>query len=291
MTNETRLARIALFTLAGAALVVGVIVMFGAHLWAPRDRYYIDVAGTVYGLERGGDVYYEGVPIGNVASIDIDHVELGRVRVGISIDRDTPVRADTRAFFLYAGVTGVKEIDLRDGSGDTALVAPGSTIGVGASELDVVEQKLASLTDSAERAFANADRVTANLAALTDHDQLGALVAHAGSAVDDLAAAAHELRSTVAENRGRVAAAITELDRASTRAAQLLAGPVDGVAHRADDVLARLDDVVRVNAGELHAAIVELGQAGRAFGELGRQLQASPSQLLFSRPSPRRRLP
>jgi phospholipid/cholesterol/gamma-HCH transport system substrate-binding protein len=291
MTDEGRLARIALFTLAGAALLVTVIILFGAHLWAPRDRYYIDVEGTVYGLERGGDVYYEGVPIGNVGSIDIDHVQLGRVRVGISIDRDTPVRANTRAYFLYAGVTGVKEIDLRDGSGDSSAVPPGSTIAVGASELDIVEQKLASLADTATHTFANADRVTANLAALTDRDQLGSVLATAGSAVDDLAATARDLRSTLAENRAHLTSAMASLDHAATRAEQVMTGPVDGIARRADAVLGRLDDVVRINAGELHTAIVQLGQAGRAFGELGHQLQQSPSQLLFSRPSTRRRLP
>jgi phospholipid/cholesterol/gamma-HCH transport system substrate-binding protein len=291
VTSGTRLARIAMFTLLGTGLVLLVVIMFGARLWHERDRYYIDVDGTVYGLERGGDVYYEGVPIGNIASIDIDRAQLGRVRVGILVSRGTPIRSDTRAYFLYAGVTGVKEIDLRGGSSAAPEVPVGGTIGIGESELDIIERQVASIAGHAERAFDNAERLTANLAAVTDRNQLGAAVASARDAADEFAAAAHALRSTIGDNRAQVSETIDALDRAAQHAAELLAGPADAVARRADDVVARLDTVVRTNADQLHTAISELGQAGRAVDELARQLRDSPSQLLFSRPPSRRRLP
>ena len=265
--TRTRSARIALFTLIGIGLIAAVVIVFGASTWHERDRYEVDFDDTVYGLERGGDVYCAGVRVGNVASIDIDHEQLGRVRVGIVVDRGTPIRGDTLAYLIYAGVTGIKEIDLRGGTTTAPPLPPGHVIAVGRSELDDLESKAKVITDRAVDLLDHADKVASNLADVTDPRRLGAIVGDARKAMTDLAAASANIRAAVAE------------DRSAAR---------DAAAH-ANDLLARLDDLARTSSGPLRDALGELARASRSIAELAREVRESPSRLLFSRPPANRR--
>lgn len=86
-----------------------------------RDRYLLVFGGAVTGLNVGSGVNYEGVPVGEVASIELDRGDPGRVRVVIDIDAETPVRSDTVATLEIAGVTGGRYIQL---SGGTAAASP-----------------------------------------------------------------------------------------------------------------------------------------------------------------------
>lgn len=291
MTDRSRPARIAVFAVVAAAVLVAVLVVFGAQRWHRSERYTIDFDGTVYGLERGGDVYFEGVRSGHVASIDVDREHLGRVRVGIVVDRGTPIRADAKAFLLWAGVTGVKEIDIRGGTAAAPPLATGQPIAVGESDLDQLEEEAKVIGARSQHLLDRADRVVTALAELTDRGDLRALADGARRTIDDVAATSRTMRATVEENRARIRATVTELDQAATQASRLIAGPASVTAARADDLVARLDDVVRTTAGQLHSAIGELQRASRRFGDLARDLRESPSRLLFSRPPPRRRSP
>ncbi|HUJ59142.1 MAG TPA: MlaD family protein [Kofleriaceae bacterium] len=274
MNDGAHKVRVALFALVGLGLVVLLAIGFGARAWHPRDRYQIEFDDTVYGLEPGGDVYFEGVRVGSVKAMAISHAHVGRVAVRIEIDRGTPIQQDTHAYLLYAGVTGVKEIDLRAGAAGSPALAPGGTIPVGQTSLDKVEDIATELGDRTRTTFDKLDHLVDNLTALTDRGELGQLVARGRDAADQLARAARELRAMIADNRSELHGSLASFDRVTVSAA---------------DLVTRLDGVVRGNAGQLSAALAELREAARSFGALARELRDRPSLLLFSRPQPGRR--
>src|SRR5215510_6822547 len=112
-TTKQQKIRIGLFSVAAGALLAVVLVGFaGVHFWRARDRYYVEFDSTVYGLEKGADVYLSGIRIGKVGGIGLAPHDIRRVRVAIDINEGTPVRTDTCAVLQFAGITGLKVIDL-----------------------------------------------------------------------------------------------------------------------------------------------------------------------------------
>ena len=91
-------------------LVIGTFVLlvvagiFGFVVWLAKlqiDRefaeYHIFFDGAVSGLSVGSDVLFDGIQVGSVQDIRIDPDTLGRVRVHVEVDANTPIRADSVA--------------------------------------------------------------------------------------------------------------------------------------------------------------------------------------------------
>jgi ABC-type transporter Mla subunit MlaD len=213
------------------------------------------------------------------------------VRAEIEIDVGTPVHTDTKAFLLYAGITGVKEIDLRGGSPAEPLLAQGGAIPVGQTELDKLTDRLADMTQQASELLDSAGRLAANLAKLTDPEATSEMMANARRAAANLADTSESLRAIVGENRTALHDTLASLDRAARSATGLLDGKLASFASRADDLAERVDQLVRGSSGQLRSTLSDLAQATRSFKDLVRDLRQSPSRLLFSKPPPERRLP
>lgn len=79
--------------------------------------YRIHFAESVSGLSIGDPVKYLGVPIGTVKALAIDKDDPSRVEVDVSLQKDTPIKTDTKATLKLKGITGVFFIEF---SGSTA---------------------------------------------------------------------------------------------------------------------------------------------------------------------------
>jgi len=263
MTAPAQRIRIGLFTLAGVVLAAVVVVVFG-DLTLPRARahYYVEFDRTVYGLENGSDVYLLGIRVGNVGGIAIAPSNIGHVRVEIDVAASAPIRTNTRAVLLYAGITGLMEIDLRGGSLEAPPLPHGGTIPVGESELDRLASTFTDIGGDARQLLANANRVVENLIMLTDHAQLGATLARVRGAAASLTGAGAALQGAITENRAALRGSFSAMQHAATA----------------------------LDAG-LGPVLAEFRRAIRSLDELVRELRSSPSRLLFSRPRPDRKLP
>lgn len=292
MTTRAQRLRVALLGVAAFVLVWVVLLLYGgALLFRGHDRYYVDFHGTVYGLETGGDVYLEGVRVGSVAWMHVVPVGAVHVHVAIDLAPGTPVPEGTHAVLLYAGITGVKEIDLRYGDDATAPLAPGSTIPLGKSELDRLETAALQIADHSDQLLAEAQRAVANLAALTSSSQLGAAIEDARRVAANLARTSASLRALVDENRAALKTTLGSLNQATRRASDLLAGQLTTLVGHADQLVGQLDHLVAGSRGPLRATLDDLRDASRSLKEMARQVRQNPSRLLFSHPAPERRLP
>lgn len=301
--------RLGAFTLAAAAALLVVLVVFaGLRFWEKHETYVIYYEGTVRGLEEGAVVTFGGIRVGTVDKLEVAPDDLRRIKVTIRVKSDTPVRTDTTAMLEFAGITGLKVIDLRGGDVAAARLPPGGTIAAGETILDKFEKQAAQLAERSELLMGSAQRVLDNLAAATDPEKLAALdqiVANARAATEDLAGTSAALRGMIGENREGLRRTVASIDQAAARVSLLLdqevprlVGQAEGILANAGGVIAGangvvgdLQDVVRGNEAQLRSALFDLRQASRSFKELARDLRAQPSRLFLSQPARDRKLP
>lgn len=274
-TTKQQKIRIGLFAIVAATLFVLVLVVFaGVHFWKDRAHYVIVFDHSVYGLQRGADVYLNGIRVGTVDTIGVDPDDMRNVRVRIEVDGGTPIRTDTKAILQYAGITGLKIVDLRHGSPSAPKLPPGGRILEGETALDKLERQAEAMLDQStqlmERAnqiASTAQEVVENLETLTDPKQLGSLVDQTKATAANLAATSAALRGLVDDNRAGLKSSLASIELAAKRTAEL------------------------VDNGQLRSAVADLRHASRSFKELARDVKHRPSRLLFGKPEPDRKLP
>jgi phospholipid/cholesterol/gamma-HCH transport system substrate-binding protein len=290
MASKAQSIRVGLFATAIIVLIAVVLIVFGGlRFWDTTDRYRIVFDTSVIGLEPGAEVYLNGVKVGTVDDVAIAHDDLRKVEVAVKLDHGTPVRRDTRAMLQYAGITGLKVIDLRDGTPGAPPLPPGGQIPASAGLLDKLEARAQTIIDQSAELMNRARVLTDDLIAVTEPAKLAA---------GNLAEMSASLKALVDENRAGLRQSLVTLgqslaaiQKAATGASQLLDGQAAQVLVNAGDVVSELRNVVTANEGPLRAAVFDLREASRSFKELARDVRQKPSRLLFSKAPPERQLP
>lgn len=277
ITSKAHKVRLGVFTLAVAALTAIVLIVFGGlRFWEHHDTYRIAVAETVFGLEQGAQVMVDGIRIGEVEKMTIAPHDLGVVYVTISVESGTPIHKDTRAILQYAGVTGLKVVDLRGGTLSSPRLPPGSTILQGETTLDRLEKRALDLAEQSVALMWRANRFAENLAALTDPEGIQSILDNARLATVRLASASGELDTIVRDNRETIGTTL---------------GAVRHAASRTDDMITYVKGLLQSNESLVRSAMFDLRQASRNLKDMSKDVKQRPSRLLFSRPAPDRKLP
>jgi len=272
-----------MFTTVTLGLLGIVLVVFGGlSFWEKSDHYRIVFATSVIGLEPGAQVYLNGIKVGTVDEVGVAAADIRKVAVAIKVKRGTPIHTDTHAILQLAGITGLKVIDLRDGTSAAATLPPGAEITAGTAALDKLELQAQSIVDQSAALMKRANLVTENLIAITEPAKLAAT---------NLAAMSGSLKAMVDENRAALRESLVAIRRTVTGASDLLDGQVAQLVGNAGDVVSELRKLLANNEAPLRAAVFDLRQASRSFKELARDLRQKPSRLLFSSTLSERQLP
>src|SRR5215210_4905705 len=108
METRANYLLIGVFTLA--VLVAG----FGFVYWFSRTgvegekmAYRVVFDGSISGLRTGGSVLFNGIKVGEVSDLKLNPRDPRQAVASIGIDRNIPVRSDTRASLEYQGLTGI----------------------------------------------------------------------------------------------------------------------------------------------------------------------------------------
>lgn len=122
METEARYTLIGIFTLAVT------LAAFAFVYWlntvgglSQRTRYMVRYENTVSGLTRGSAVLFNGIRVGEVAELRLSADQPRLVTALISVDKSTPVRADTRASIDFQGLMGAPAVSLNGGTSNAAL--------------------------------------------------------------------------------------------------------------------------------------------------------------------------
>lgn len=295
MTTKAQKVRVGVFVTIAFALLAVVLVSFaGMRFWESRTTYYVVFDGSVMGLQSGANVFLNGMRVGLVDKIEPAPDDLRKVRVKIRVDEDAPVKTDTKAVLQYAGITGLKVIDLRDGTAGAADLPAHATIAEGETLLDEFEKRAKTLADESTELMKRANRVVANVEALTDprkFDGIDQIVANTRETSEHLAKTSAQLGAMVAENRADLRRSIAAVGETARTATQLIDGQISQLVVNGHDLVSQLKTLVTGNESSLRAAVFDLRQASKNFKELAREVRQRPSRLLFSNAPRERKLP
>jgi phospholipid/cholesterol/gamma-HCH transport system substrate-binding protein len=101
-----------------SAITMGIIWLSSGFSFAQYSTYMIYMQESVSGLNIDSSVEFNGVSVGSVKSIELNHRNPQLVEVLISIKSTTPVTRGTVATLNTRGITGVTYLALKDKSTD-----------------------------------------------------------------------------------------------------------------------------------------------------------------------------
>ena len=298
------------FVLVGAvtlAILVG-LLLFTVWLSGVSNTekrcYDIYFAQAVGGLNKGSNVTFSGVPVGQITDISLLPQRPEFVQVRVEVEEDTPILQGTTAQIKGVGFTGVSEIQLQGavkgarpiqqvGPGGCAVI-PASSGGLGAllnsapELLDRIQKLTERLTELLSDENQNAisdilENVEINTQVLAERaPELGQAISdariavrQAGIAADRVGALADSTNRLVAEE-GRPAAqdlrrAIAAVQRSAENLDAMVADARPGVQNFSKSTLPEVNRLVR-DMRELTQSLrgvterVEQGGIGGALG-------------------------
>lgn len=115
-----RNAHYALVGLISLVLTIAIVlfVMWLARLQFAEqyDTYDVDFTGPVRGLSAGGEVYFNGIRVGEVTRLSLDAENPNRVVARVRVASDAPIRTDSYASLEPLGITGINYIQINAGT-------------------------------------------------------------------------------------------------------------------------------------------------------------------------------
>lgn len=273
------------FVLLFAAALAGFVIWLG-KVQLDREAAYYDIyfTGSVAGLGQGGDVRFNGIRIGTVDSIRIDHANPERVRVVIAVDPEAPIRADSIAELTPQGITGVVFVQVSGGSRDAALLprvtrrgADHPEIQSRPSKLDELFQgvpnllsKMNDLMDKANTLLAPEN--TKTLAGiLADVKQVTGSIAAREDKIGRIVDSAESMTTAIAETARAAHDVAVRFEKIGASAEKTL-GEMDRTMAAARGTMGRVDTLLDSDARPL---IADVRRTANALSGLAEQLQGT----------------
>jgi phospholipid/cholesterol/gamma-HCH transport system substrate-binding protein len=301
MTARARVIKLSVFLTVGLLLVLAMFFLFSrSSIWQTRDRYYVRVDGTAFGVQPGSVVLVRGVRAGTITRIEATTREFSGAILFLDIDPTIRIERGDRAYLQIKGFLGEKQLDIYGGVPGGIALKPGSYIPQGKTLVDQLSDRALALATAANQVVMTTNHLLANLTSLTNavsgetvHDIMNQL----RKTLSGFEAAGGQLDAMLAENRA-------PLHRATAGASRVLEDAQGAVqqfrvtGERIDEILSHmnratqgLEDIVRNNGNQLEEILRHLNQAAANVDALTRELREQPSRIFFGQPPKERELP
>lgn len=199
-------------TLALLALVAAFFVWLVQLGGADEKEYDIFFPQSVGGLAQGSEVTFQGVPAGQVETIELWRQDPSFVRVRVSLKEEIPILQGTTAS-ISGSFTGVSNVSLGGAvKGAPPITEPGPEgVPVIPAEPGGLGEILASAPLLLERVATLTDRLTR---LLSDENQasITSILANTDKMSAELASMGPQMRATLTELQGTLAQATRTLD-------------------------------------------------------------------------------
>lgn len=117
------------YIFVGSFVLLSAVLMVFFIIWSLQldnkgevQEYHIEFSESVSGLNVDSPVKYRGVTVGKVHTIYIKPDDVEKITVLIGVDKYTPIKIDTVAELKPQGITGLRFVDLSQGSKTSALL-------------------------------------------------------------------------------------------------------------------------------------------------------------------------
>jgi len=179
------------------------------------DIYDVDFKGPVRGLSVGGEVYFNGIKVGQVTKLSLDSRDPNRVVALIRTSSDAPVRVDSIATLEPLGITGVNYVQISAGTVSKPLLkdtVPSNVVPVIHTKQGALDSLLQGGGDVLTRTVEALDRVNK---VLSDKN-----IASVTTTLSDVQSVADEVKNQK-QLLGDLDATIKSLDQTSQHIQQL----------------------------------------------------------------------
>lgn len=180
MESRVNYTAVGIFVILFSILLVAFAFWLGKHNQdeAKYRRYKVFITESVSGLAPEAAVKFHGVDVGKVESIQINPHNSEEVELTLKIQKDTPIKTDSRAILKFYGITGLAFIEIAGGSRRAPLLSNDNntvpTIPTSPSlitrldeSLSNVASKLSTTLDHADHLFS--DRNIENIGQTLEH--------------------------------------------------------------------------------------------------------------------------
>lgn len=262
--------------------------------------YDIHFDTPVDGLEKGGEVRYMGIKMGEVTQVFLLPAQPSRVGVRVMLETGTPVNTATVATLRQQGLTGVPFINLaqEDAPKPTPLLAAAGqaypVIRSKLTEMDALMQQLPDLEKnlavllSAANEVLNAENRQHVAGLLNNLDvasaRLPELIASLNQASHDLSALVVHVDGVVKRSEKGLAGNLQAL-QSTLVAIKQTSQRVDTLAQDIDRVVVnnegRLNELLGEGGENLKQLLTESRKTAVAVRQLSDALERNPSQLIY----------
>ena len=259
METKVNYSLVGAFVLVLAAALIGIVLWLaaGGALQKKYDVYLAIEDESVAGLNLNAPVKYNGVDVGKVRSIELDHGNAGRVNLLFSIERGTPIKQDTVAVLKTQGLTGIAYVELSGGavSSPALQTLPGN-------QYPVIQTKpslSARLENVLTNVLAKLDSTSTSINAILSDQNRAAF----SSVLADMATVAR----TVAGREKQIDASIRDASRTFQNTAQATArvGPVIDRVGRTADAVEKMGNEVANTSKSAGKAVDTVGNDVKRF--------------------------
>ncbi len=236
MATKSQKVKLGIFVTGATLLLVVTLVVFaGLKLGEDKDTYFIYFTDSVSGLEVGAPVKLRGVRVGVINEIKVDPDSVEQVKVSIGLEKGTPIKKDSTAIMVFQGITGLKFIEIQDGTADSDLLPPGSNIPPGESAIDKITGRAEDLAVKAEQVMNNVLDITRP----SNRRKIDSILSNTDELIKNLNALSKktldvldEVEKVIDENRKPLKRAIVSVEGTSDRAERTMAS-VEGLVNEA----------------------------------------------------------
>ena len=287
-----------------AALLIFVVWLARLQFASQYTVYDIDFKGPVRGLSSGGEVYFNGIKIGEVTKLSLDRRNPDRVVARVRVTADAPIKTDSTGSLEPMGVTGVSYIQITAGSRSQPLLreaTPPNVVPVIRTTRSALEGLLEGGGDVLARSLDALDRVNTLLSdknvanfsvTLENVRDASALAKNQGQLLADVDATVKELNLTSQHIDALAQTSESTINGSGRKTlADLDAAAVELRTTSADahGLLLRLQgpaqDFAADGLPQLSRTIVTLQTAAESLDRLVGEVEQNPRQLLTKAPA------
>jgi phospholipid/cholesterol/gamma-HCH transport system substrate-binding protein len=229
--------------------LIGLILWLasGGALQKQYDLYAAIEDESVSGLNLNAPVKYNGVEVGKVRSIELDHLNPQRVNLLFAVERGTPIKISTVATLKTQGLTGIAYVELSGGTQSEPLLVAAE---VGAYPIIRTKPSLsARLENMLSTVLAKIDTTSNTLNSILSDENLGALK----SSLSDIAIVAR----TISGRKDAIDSGLLSASRAFENASRI----TSRIESRIEPQIAPLIEKVSRSADSIEKMGAELALA------------------------------